>query len=108
MRTICRPIALFPPMLYSGLRMEAQLYLEPRKVVNDTLELAANLVIPQQEPLRLWWRLPASCADAVTTSADPFVRGSSLSRRELTRQVRERVNSSTSNHAVVQSAMVKE
>ncbi len=62
-------------MPYSNSHMEAQLNLEPRRIVNDTLELAATLAIPQQEPLRLWWRLPASWADAVTDRADPFLVG---------------------------------
>lgn len=52
-----------------------RLTLEPIREHGGTLETAAVLACPGRERHRLWWRLPASWRDALTTWADPFVVG---------------------------------
>ncbi len=53
----------------------ASLFLEPWKVKDERLTLAARLKHPDGRSVRLWWELPAIWADAVTEWADPFVVG---------------------------------
>lgn len=54
--------------------MESRLYLEPRRIIGDWVEVAACLELPRGRE-RLWWRVPAPWADALTPWADPFVVG---------------------------------
>src|ERR1700742_4238311 len=54
--------------------MTFKLYLEPRSVTDDYVELSARLEQPTHTE-RLWWRVPLTWSDALTTWADPFVVG---------------------------------
>ena len=53
---------------------QSRVYLEPHRIVGDTLEVAACFESGRSSGRvhRLWWRLPASWRDAVTPWADPF------------------------------------
>ena len=42
---------------------------------NESITLAATLESPDGTRRRLWYRIPATCRDVVTTSSDPFVLG---------------------------------
>lgn len=50
-----------------------RLHIEPARVEAGDLTLAGRLEHPDGRRCRLWWRLPATWSDAVTTWADPFV-----------------------------------
>jgi len=54
--------------------MEARLCLEPWRIVDDTVELAATFENSGGRQ-RLWWRVPVAQREALTEWADPFVVG---------------------------------
>jgi hypothetical protein len=51
----------------------SRLILEPWRIEEGQLLLAARLKTPGAAPQRLWWSLPEAWSDAVTPWADPFV-----------------------------------
>lgn len=54
--------------------MAIRLQLEPWRELDDQIELAATLR-STAESRRLWWRVPATWRESLTTWADPFVIG---------------------------------
>jgi hypothetical protein len=57
--------------------MPEKIHLWPEDAIqdNDSITLAATLERQNGTRRRLWYRIPATGRDAVTTSSDPFVLG---------------------------------